>query len=86
MCMCFLVFASMGHFKLINADGSNNATTGYVMIVFACLFIAAFASTWGMCKHIVSRSSLLILFRTHGLGLCCRDVSRTLQISRHRFL
>ena len=47
MCMCFLVFASLGNFKLYNADGSSNQTIGYVMIVFASLFIAAFASTWG---------------------------------------
>merc|ERR1711939_988954 len=26
MCMCFLVFASLGNFKLYNADGSSNQT------------------------------------------------------------
>lgn len=41
MCMCFLVFASIGQFKLVNADGTNNQGAGYVMIVFACLFIAS---------------------------------------------
>lgn len=47
MFVCFLIFASLGQFSLENDDGSNNQTIGYVMIVFACLFIAAFASTWG---------------------------------------
>ena len=47
MFMCFLVFASCGQFALKNADGSNNQSIGYVMIIFSCLFIAAFAST---CK------------------------------------
>lgn len=47
MFMCFLVFASLGHFALENSDGTQSQGVGYAMIVFACLFIAAFASTWG---------------------------------------
>lgn len=46
MFICYMVFASLGYFSLENADGTNSSTIGYVMIVFACLFIAAFASTW----------------------------------------
>ncbi len=49
--MCFLVFASCGQFALENADGTNNQSIGYVMIIFSCLFIAAFASTWGTWFH-----------------------------------
>jgi len=47
--VCFLVFASIGHFKFQPAAmGSDEAkTSGMVMIVFACLFIVSFASTWG---------------------------------------
>lgn len=47
MFCCYMVFASLGHFSLETEDG-NDQTIGYVMIVFACLFIAAFASTWGV--------------------------------------
>lgn len=47
MCMCFVVYASIGNFMLENDDGTTNQTAGYIMIIFACLFIAAFASTWG---------------------------------------
>lgn len=47
MFMCFMVFASLGHFALDQSDGANTPTVGYVMIVFACLFIAGFAMTWG---------------------------------------
>jgi SP family sugar:H+ symporter-like MFS transporter len=47
MFMCFLVFASLGHFALPNPDGTSNQGIGYAMIVFACLFISAFAMTWG---------------------------------------
>lgn len=56
MFMCFMVFASIGHFQfqptlsMSTPDGSispDAKTPGTVMIVFACLFIVAFASTWG---------------------------------------
>lgn len=47
MFMCFLVFASLGHFALPNGDGTTNQGIGYAMIVFACLFISGFAMTWG---------------------------------------
>ncbi|KAL9126857.1 MAG: hypothetical protein Q9217_004165 [Psora testacea] len=47
MCMCFLVFASVGHFALDQTNPQNTPKAGTAMIVFACLFIAAFASTWG---------------------------------------
>lgn len=48
-CMCFLVFASVGQFVFNDAaDGSSlQKTSGTVMIVFACLFIIGFATTWG---------------------------------------
>ncbi|TAQ90975.1 hypothetical protein B7494_g692 [Chlorociboria aeruginascens] len=47
--MCFIVFASVGQFLFKDAaEGSSTAkTAGTVMIVFACLFIVGFASTWG---------------------------------------
>jgi SP family sugar:H+ symporter-like MFS transporter len=51
--MCFLVFASLGHFRLyigeVDAAGNEvtDQTIGYVMVVFACLFIVSFASAWG---------------------------------------
>ena len=45
--MCFLVFASVGSFALDQETPQNTPAAGTAMIVFACLFIAAFASTWG---------------------------------------
>lgn len=41
------IFASIGHFALDQETPQNTPKTGSAMIVFACLFIAAFASTWG---------------------------------------
>ena len=47
MFVCFMVFASLGRFKLTHPDGTNDPAIGGAMIAFSCLFIAAFASTWG---------------------------------------
>jgi len=47
MFVCFMVFASVGHFSLDQQTPTNTPGAGTAMIVFACLFIAAFAMTWG---------------------------------------
>ncbi|KAF1987900.1 putative MFS monosaccharide transporter [Aulographum hederae CBS 113979] len=47
MFVCFMVFASVGHFALDQNVPQNTPGAGTAMIVFACLFIAGFASTWG---------------------------------------
>ncbi|KAF2269297.1 general substrate transporter [Lojkania enalia] len=47
MFMCFLIFASLGHFALDQQDPTKTQGIGYTMIVFACLFITGFAMTWG---------------------------------------
>lgn len=41
--MCFMVYSLVGHL----IDPTTNATSGNVLIVFSCFFIAAFATTWG---------------------------------------
>jgi SP family sugar:H+ symporter-like MFS transporter len=47
MFCCFMVFASVGHFALDRNNPENTHSAGVVMVVFACLFILGFASTWG---------------------------------------
>ncbi|PYI20573.1 general substrate transporter [Aspergillus japonicus CBS 114.51] len=47
MFVCFMIFASVGHFELDRQDPESTHTAGVVMVVFACLFILGFASTWG---------------------------------------
>jgi len=47
MFMCFFVFAFVGEYKLDAAHPTNTPQAGNIMIVFACLFIVAFATTWG---------------------------------------
>ncbi|KAK3304489.1 general substrate transporter [Chaetomium strumarium] len=47
MMVCFLIYSFVGHFKLDHTNPANTPAAGNVLIVFSCLFIAAFASTWG---------------------------------------
>lgn len=46
MFVCFMIFASIGHFGLTLGEAGNSATDGYVMIVFTCIFILFYATTW----------------------------------------
>ncbi|KAK5122097.1 hypothetical protein LTR85_004343 [Meristemomyces frigidus] len=45
MMMCFLIYSFVGHFLL--HEGKDTKEAGNLLIVFSCLFIAAFATTWG---------------------------------------
>ncbi|KAF2763918.1 general substrate transporter [Teratosphaeria nubilosa] len=45
MFMCFMIYSFSGHFLL--HEGKDTKTAGDLLIVFSCLFIAAFATTWG---------------------------------------
>lgn len=47
MFICFLIFASVGHFSLDRTNPENTPAAGKAMIVFACFFIFGFATTWG---------------------------------------
>jgi SP family sugar:H+ symporter-like MFS transporter len=47
MFVCFMVFASVGHFSLDRDFPERTKPAGVAMVVFACLFILGFASTWG---------------------------------------
>ena len=68
--MCFLIFASLGQFKLTNSDGSQSQTIGYVLIIFACLFIASFASTWGPQAWAVTAEIYPTRYRSQCISLC----------------
>ncbi|KAL5410000.1 hypothetical protein PMIN04_010804 [Paraphaeosphaeria minitans] len=47
MFICFMIFASVGHFALDRDTPENTPHASIAMIVFACLFIFGFATTWG---------------------------------------
>ncbi|KAL2837516.1 hypothetical protein BJY01DRAFT_220887 [Aspergillus pseudoustus] len=47
MFCCFIVFASIGHFSLNIDNPPATPGAGKAMVVFACLFITGFATTFG---------------------------------------
>ncbi|KAI1177989.1 general substrate transporter [Nemania sp. FL0916] len=47
MFICFLIFASVGHFLLDIDAPENTPTAGIVLIVFAAIFVLGYATTWG---------------------------------------
>ena len=75
--MCFLVFASVGQFVFkgtVDANGnilnpSLAKTSGTVMIVFACLFIVGFATTWGPLVWACIGEMFPYKYRAVGMGL-----------------
>jgi len=69
--MCFIVFASVGQFLFKDAEiGSSTAkTAGTVMIVFACLFIVGFATTWG--PLVWACIGEMFPYRYRAVGMAC---------------
>lgn len=47
MMVCLFIYSFVGHYKLDPNNPQSTPDAGKVMIVFTCLFIAAFATTWG---------------------------------------
>lgn len=71
MCMCFLIFATVGRNEFIPApEGSDDAKKfGTILIVFACLFIVAFASTWGPMIWAVNSEMFPFRYRANAMAL-----------------
>lgn len=69
MCMCFMIFSFIGHFKLDHAHPEQTPQAGSIMIVFACLFIVAFATTWGPMVWAIVGELYPARYRAVGMGL-----------------
>lgn len=69
--MCFMVFASVGQFVFKDAatDSSLAKTSGTVMIVFSCLFIVSFATTWG--PLVWAATSEMFPYRYRAVAMGC---------------
>ena len=69
MFVCFIIFASIGHFQFQpSSDPSVQKSAGAVMIAFACLFILAFASTWGPMVWAVIGEMFPYRYRAQGMS------------------
>lgn len=47
MGVCLFIYSFVGHYQLDQDNPQSTPQAGNIMIVFTCLFIAAFATTWG---------------------------------------
>lgn len=47
MFVCFLIYSFVGSFALSLSNPASTPIPGYILIAFTCVFIAAFATTWG---------------------------------------
>ncbi|KAF4553298.1 High-affinity fructose transporter ght6-like protein [Elsinoe fawcettii] len=69
MFVCFMIFASVGHFSLDQETPQNTPTAGTVMIVFAALFIFAYAATWGPIIWCITGEIYPSRYRAKAMGL-----------------
>ncbi|EEB09683.1 hexose transporter Ght6 [Schizosaccharomyces japonicus yFS275] len=60
---CYFVYAAVGDRALYRKDGTSNHNAGTVMIIFSCLFILSFASTWAPAAWIIVGESYPIRYR-----------------------
>ncbi|OQO14500.1 hypothetical protein B0A48_01378 [Cryoendolithus antarcticus] len=63
--ICFLIYSLVGSLAL----GDDNKAAGTVLIVFSCLFIVAFATTWGPLVWSVVAELFPARYRAPGMAL-----------------
>jgi SP family sugar:H+ symporter-like MFS transporter len=69
MFVCFMIFASVGHFSLDRVNPEATHSAGVAMVVFACLFILGFASTWGPMVWTIIAELFPSQYRARGMSL-----------------
>lgn len=69
MFICFMIFASVGHFSLDRTTPSNTPSAGIAMVCFASFFILGFASTWGPMVWAIVAELYPSEFRARSMGL-----------------
>lgn len=53
MFTCMVIYSSLGSFNLLDSQGEEKISTGAVMIIFTCIYIFFFATTWGPVSFVV---------------------------------
>jgi len=69
MFICFMIFASVGHFSLDRETPHNTPKSARAMIVFACFFIFGFATTWGPMIWTICGELYPSRYRAKGMAL-----------------
>jgi SP family sugar:H+ symporter-like MFS transporter len=69
MFVCFLIFASIGHFSLDRQTPANTPGAGKAMVCFACFFILGYASTWAPMVWAICAELYPSEFRARAMAL-----------------
>ncbi|KAK3112639.1 hexose transporter hxt5 [Teratosphaeriaceae sp. CCFEE 6253] len=69
MFVCFLIFASVGHFALDRADPTSTPHASIALICFASFFILGFATTWGPMVWTIIGELYPSRYRAKGMAL-----------------
>ncbi|CAG8146528.1 unnamed protein product [Penicillium salamii] len=69
MFVMFMIFSSIGHFVLDVKEPTNTPNAGKGMIVVACLFIAAYAMTWGPMVWAIVAELFPSKYRAKGMAI-----------------
>ncbi|KNG91416.1 MFS monosaccharide transporter [Aspergillus nomiae NRRL 13137] len=69
MFVCFMIFASIGHFMLDVQNPENTPGPGKGMVVVACFFITAYAMTWGPMIWAICAELFPSKYRAKGMAL-----------------
>ncbi|KAI9045823.1 sugar porter family MFS transporter [Aspergillus affinis] len=69
MFICFMIWASVGHFVLDNENPQNTPQAGTAMIVFTCFFIVGFSTTWGPIVWSVCSEMYPSRYRATSIGV-----------------
>ncbi|KAF2502458.1 MFS monosaccharide transporter-like protein [Lophium mytilinum] len=69
MFICFMIFASVGHFSLDRDTPTNTPKASKAMIIFACFFIFGFATTWGPMIWTICGELYPSRYRAKGMAL-----------------
>ncbi len=69
MFVCFFIYAFVGSYVLDAADPMSTPAAGKVLIVFTCIFIAAFATTWGPLVWAVVAELYPVRYRAPAMAL-----------------
>ncbi|KAH8424656.1 sugar porter family MFS transporter [Aspergillus melleus] len=69
MFICFMIWASVGHFALDVAEPQNTPQAGTAMIVFTCFFIVGFSTTWGPIVWSVCSEMYPSRYRATSIGI-----------------
>ncbi|EED13885.1 MFS monosaccharide transporter, putative [Talaromyces stipitatus ATCC 10500] len=69
MFVCFMIFASIGHFSLDRQTPENTPGAGKAMVCFACFFILGYASTWAPMVWAICAELYPSEFRARAMSL-----------------